>query len=1078
MAGAFLPPVTVELKGDISPLLADLAAAKAAIKALGDTTVRIRTQIDSSQLNQAARGLNAVADASKVANRSLTDLSGTTTRHNAILDAQVQSMQRYRSALGDTATAVERLDQSTRNYERTLGTVNRTSGIGSYGGGGGSSTRYTNGGSHAPGWIGWMTNKNNIDAMHSAAIAVAALGSAVAGAAIGMGAYAAVAGPGAYKFGQQGYYTYQGESAQGRSLSSILGLNPNPAMRSVQQQGYGQTAQLYGGIINFLNQHQGTAMATEGSQVSAGLDQYMAKFDLMKSQGGGVLGDLNQDATNLGHSLAGIGNILSTAFRASPGELEWLTNGLADAVGLGTKLVHIPGLIETFMMLHSLTFLSGGVGKLLTKGGGAASGALSSSLGLTVGEDGALMLASGGAGAEAEEFAMHGMTTKALGANLMAIPAALLGGEAMGRTSRLGSISGLFSKMAGKDAQLAALQDGENGARFAIGGEGVASDLSKVSKLRTGLMGVSSGAEDAGAALMGMGTGATLGIGAAVVAIGLLVDKVATTKNAAQQLFSSFQGANSTKTVSQLFGALPNEIGQMGQLGNRLNGQIRAAVAKAPLNANSPASMGRFGPIGGGVSGQTEEAADASMQVPGNIQKLASGYVGTAIAVQNLAHSLGVSYPQAVAIADQAGLHMNKSMTGFAGGAKVATQEAKNYITALGQIGTGAVAVYTKVSQVFGSRAWQNAGNMNSAFDTATTATNAPAAALSSIYSSLNKTPTGNAKSMIQTGNAITSGVEPMIDALRQAASVGAISGRTLSKGMAEAAASIIPLVGNSQAAKNAVLQLANEGGGHFTTLAQVMKAGGGTATNALNNLNNTAGTAESGLSKLGSLGQQVGQDMQANLAQKIAQTAGQFPNLKNQITTTIGVLGTFPAGSKQAVSAVQNLANHILQSGGTAKQAESLISQFGYSWKQLPNGQLKVNTIQTNVITKNITENELYNNSKLASGGSGIGVVTKGNLANLKHNAGGRPSGSEGWSWVGEHGPELVQLTPGQRVMTSPQSMVNSNLAGGGDTHVHVYLDSQEMTNAVKSQVYKYNVRNGNRDATGRPAGNFRPRG
>lgn len=1004
MAGAMLPPVVTVLEADTDQFMAKIAEVKAAVDGLKNTRINIAVNIDDASLARASAAIAAL-------NKQTVSI-GT--------NVQTSQLRQLASGLNTVATAGN-------NANRALN--GNGNGIGS------------NGSRRLPGWIGVLAS--NVDTLHSVAVAVAAIGSALAGAAIGAASYAAVVGPGAFKFGQQAYNTYTGESSQGQGIGSIAGLKTNPYMAAAQAQGYGQTAQLYGGAINYLNAHQGSAIATEGSQVSAGIDQMMAKLNLLKSSGGGnVLGDLNQDAMNLGHTLESVGEILAKAFQASPGELEWLTNGLADVAQVLERITSIPGLLPTFMMLHSLTFLSGGLGKLLSS---SASGAIGAA------ETGAIDATEIGA----EQYAMHGLTTKALGSNMTNLLGSLLGGAATGGSLKIGSLSGLLEKGS------------------------YAADSAGLEKTSSLLMKGATGAEDMGVALAGLGGGPLLAIGAAAVGLGLLVDKIYTAKTSTQQLMAQFQALDSTATVSGVFSNIPKQINQMGNIDTTLTNQLKKAAAAnggsavKAANQNSPVSMGRFGPVGGNFT-QVSEQATNQTQAAAAARQLAMGYINTSQAVSQLAHNLGVSYPTAVAIADAAGLHMNKTMTGFQGGLKVATQEAKNYETALGQMGTGMVAVYNQLSKVENSQAFQNAGKVNSVFDTAVSATAAPSAALSSIYSALGKTPTGGTADMIKTTAAITSGLEPMIDAMRTAASVGAVSGKTMSKSYADAAASILPLVGNNKAALAAVLQLANEGGGHFTSAAQLIKAAGGSVGQALKNLNNDAATATAGLAKLGTLGQQVANDMQSKLASSIANVANKYPNLKSQIASVIATMNQWGPSSSQAQKAEENLAKAMASSGATYKQVNSFLQAIGSSWRELPNGQFKQNTFQTNVITKQITET--YTEALNAS------MAGTTNL-HLSGHASGTQAAPAGWAWVGEKGPELMQFVGGERVLPHPTSVAVSrgyaNGVGiGGDTHVHVYMDGKEVTSAVKSQVNKYNVRNGNRDSTGRPMGNFRPRG
>jgi phage-related tail protein len=96
-------------------------------------------------------------------------------------------------------------------------------------------------------------------------------------------------------------------------------------------------------------------------------------------------------------------------------------------------------------------------------------------------------------------------------------------------------------------------------------------------------------------------------------------------------------------------------------------------------------------------------------------------------------------------------------------------------------------------------------------------------------------------------------------------------------------------------------------------------------------------------------------------------------------------------------------------------------------------------------------------------------------------HNALGTHSAIGGWSWVGEHGPEMMYLPTGAQI--TPAFRTGQHLAQGamGGVHVHhvtVELDGRQIAATVKKATYQYNANNGNRDNQGRLRGNWSPRG
>jgi hypothetical protein len=82
------------------------------------------------------------------------------------------------------------------------------------------------------------------------------------------------------------------------------------------------------------------------------------------------------------------------------------------------------------------------------------------------------------------------------------------------------------------------------------------------------------------------------------------------------------------------------------------------------------------------------------------------------------------------------------------------------------------------------------------------------------------------------------------------------------------------------------------------------------------------------------------------------------------------------------------------------------------------------------------------------------------------------------GWSWVGEHGPELVQFSGGQRVIPNHVATGSQSPAGGGPLVIEnrLFLDGKELHSVIRSQTYGYNVRNNNRTAGGKVRGTMVP--
>lgn len=972
MAGAMLPPVVTTLTGDIEPLLASIAKAKAAMDGLRDQKVVVKVTVDDSQLAKAALAIQALSDKQ--------------------IKVGVNTSQ-----IREGAAAVNGLGKALDSADASMNRINRSSN--------------TVGGRRLPGWIGVLTS--NPDVLHASAIALMAIGAAAAGAAVGVGALAAAWSKGAMPIALSDLARYQTGSIQGQSVGQTFGVQANPAMQQAQAIGFGQMLGLQGGAVSYLNSHQSSLLANEGTSIGNYLDSTMARLD-QTSQGTGFqtfLKTVNTDAINLGSSLGNVAVLVGKIVSHSPGEIEWLTTGLNDATGAATSLLSskaLSGVLSAAMILHSAGALSGIAGYALK---GLGNTAVADSI------PGLSKLTS--------TTAIKGMglsEEEALAAGMLPINMHSAGGNTTSILKALGLI--------GEDATISTPMVGA-----ALAAGLTAARLSTINNYH--------------------------------------IPGTPITVHSQLQNISGQQSALKSMGIQQIGGAITSDLGQnLGYIGAHSNLTNMNPVEKALSWLGSPSDKSDV------VRWLFESSGSSALT---QASQLSNAFKTYGKDVNFLSGATGGNVNQAMYLAQQAGITMginNGKLTFTQGKNQIsqatAMQQLKNLESAYaGYQGTsGEASANIGVSQLMNSSSVKNAASLNSTWDAYNNVLSGGGSALSSLYAALGKVPKGMTASLTNTSAAIQSAGEPMMDWLRNAQSMGAIGGKGLSTDFAAMAASMEPLAGKSKSAQAALLALANEGGGNFKNMSQVMAAAGGSAQAALKKLDNSVSGVTTNLARLTpgmkTFANQVTNDISAMAASAVAK----IPSVNKAFNSMMSAMEKTGTSSKQTQTAAENLFNQLVTKGKlTASEANTFMASIDTAWKKVPQGQTKSNYVNTYATTFDKTIVEQLVNSPMTQGSQGKG------------HAQGTPAAPAGWAWVGEQGPELMQFSGGERVMNHPQSMaVSRGYAGGvgvgGDTHVHVYLDSQEMFGAVKSQVYKYNVRNGNRDGTGRPSGNFRPRG
>jgi hypothetical protein len=135
------------------------------------------------------------------------------------------------------------------------------------------------------------------------------------------------------------------------------------------------------------------------------------------------------------------------------------------------------------------------------------------------------------------------------------------------------------------------------------------------------------------------------------------------------------------------------------------------------------------------------------------------------------------------------------------------------------------------------------------------------------------------------------------------------------------------------------------------------------------------------------------------------------YERQREAASTSASATAKASAKFNDQVAALRALAEKL---GFSKSQVDALLGSYGKLAKA-PN------------INKSITIH-------LATTGS---LAVAGNIGKIPGLASGTPAAPGGWTWVGENGPELRKLRPGDELRSNPQSMAMANGAGGGEIGV-----------------------------------------
>ena len=793
--------------------------------------------------------------------------------------------------------------------------------------------------------------------------------------------------------------------AAGKTFGEELGLRD--ALQAAQNAANPQVYQAMGGAINLLKEQFGD-LAQTGLQVGSIFDTFMAHLDQDFSTTGsagktmdGLLSGMVPDLVGLGQVIGNVGHAVGLLADDMPGFAHVLL-GFLDVVTGG---------ITTFLNFgHATQYLVTGF------------------------------------------FALHEVSTWGTAlVNIfgkMGIASSELSGNFMGLERPIGVLRNLI------------------GVLPQIGFQ-AATAASKIPMIGTALVGTTAEVEQSQKAftewLGNLSNWEVLGIAAAAAGVGFLAYKMITAKDAAQQFASSLQ----------------NDISNAGNL-TVLN-SITAGIDTLEEKLQQLPKMvmnGRLGFVDNPEIGQMQSA----------IQSLNSQFTGIIAHANQVGQAFGTTMVGGMALAQAAGVNLDKTLTSSAWA--VAYQQIQNYVTGMkamgestGQVGTDMTALAiseglqsSKVQQV--SQAWdQFMSNLTGGTaDLASAVTSlsqignvvgkvtnnlGQASSISlttqQFAQALNTAGTEGAQAWTNFDQVLGSTFPQLIDWLRTAQTEGAVTGTSFSKDVLDMAASLVPFAEKSKTAQAEVMGLAQESGIQGLTFQQLV-ADYKSGKFSLDDLTSSVDQATIKMANMNQVAQQLGNVVQTDFINQVGQAIITSKTMTGQIQNLISKVQQFGANSPQAVSALHNIRQALIDAG-----------IHGQELKQIMQGlQQYIDTMHGTTLTIGVNEEMSY-------------VMGKGaNPAGPPGFAAGSRAARPGWAWVGERGPELMHLRGGERIIPNHRLNGYADGAGsGGDTilHNHVYLNGREIYSEIKRMSYDDNFANGNRLSGGRPTGVLRPR-
>lgn len=862
----------------------------------------------------------------------------------------------------------------------------------------------------------------------------------------------------------QSLYTVQESTAAifGKTSGQILGIGD--AFQKAQDKINPQVYQLLGAYVDVASKHLSN-LAAMGEKTSGVIDTFTAKAALdMKGAFGSELNDLisgaTSDLTGLGEVFGNLGHTILNVAHSMPGLAEVLLRGLADVLGVASRITSIPW-VQTMGLWTMAT-------EEFYRWGGLAVSALTK-----------LFHVSDYASAQGAT----GFISK-FGAGFNA----LVHG-AGNATIRLGTF---MNRAAGVSKVMGTV--GTNVASF--GGD-LAGFADKLSPLQ----------------------GALIALG--VAGLGFLIYKLVTAKSAAQEFAQSLQQALQAVSNFQAAGQIADNI---GALDTKMHEAAQGAQAMTSAQANSARALERVNQGANVAKEAISTYQGALGQAHGEEVTLASGAaaIEKQYGVSYPA-ALAIAEGANVKLADSTvkfGHDMNtagQQITDYVKGMRAMGAPTGAIGNDLKAVGIQAAETQTKVAQL--NQAWDAFmqgvtggtgafSDMETALGNMKTDTAASTAGITGAISSIKNAAGGMAYSLKgdtaasqqswqQFDQALGSSAENLADWFRTAGSEGQMGAGQFTRAIKDMVAQFAPLTQGNKTAVSELSALAQQAGGPSTSSLKTLEGWVGHTGNASKDLKGIIGDVTSKMADMSKVAQNLGDVLDSQVDSAIAGNIMKQSGLNQAISTYAGDLDTLGPKNSTTIAALHRMQQAYNKAAGEAATASKATKDFGDkasdagsqmhgAYRNAVSLAHGIDMIHSKTI--DITTNFMTSGSNPYPGG----ISGRGAHGGMVAGSGIIPSFAGGGVLPGfspGNDNMLAALSAGESILnpyatralgadtinwlnaaawhgggSAGGGAVSGPSAGGGQVaqnHVHVYLDGKEIYASVKQQNYVYGTRN-----------------
>jgi hypothetical protein len=1022
--GAWLPPVITRLTADVTPFIASMAKAKAAIEAL-PTTKDIDLNANMGPALGQLEKYKDLTDKTTAAQAALEAQLGNTTRaiidQGAAIDVTNKSIssmsRRITNLVGNEvalAAAMDLANNSMKDRQGALGALGMgalggaaTGGGGSRGGGAGFLNWWGLGG-HVPLWGGAFGSTymvGRIAAWHLALDGVLESSIAVVSATIAMTAGLAAMAPAADDIYNRLTAIHQVSVSLGQTIPPLSGW-----FEQLQHAEAGPTIGAYGGLVNLMGNPQQYTSTIQ--QIVDGIDSVVAKLDIYQKSQNGFNGVLQHGLGYAGQFegiLGNLGKTFTNLMAAEPGTVHFMLDFVQGVSNAVAWLTHFNGLTKTLLGTHAVITWGGALyswaSKLLGKLPLVGT-AIKTAMGNPY-----VAIATAGVALLAYNW---DRSTRAIGGYIAAQDQLVAGMKPEQAANAMpGLIKGNLSQMQGLSVSKI-LPDFNSWSNTG----GTIADWMKQ-------------------------LGHDLGPHAGWSGFGNFFKDMVTPDSGAHEAY--LQDMSNLQAHAQ-----------------KLSGEwTNLFAAGAPLVKQGYSMQQAFSLEAlAGVN-----AGDSFQVMTQKIQNLIRGYGDLGNNAGMLTNSINAT--------DFAVEQQQSSIS----------KVTQGWSTWIGMITGGASAFTTYAQQIIGLN--QLNGNAATQITVANgKVSDSTKLAASGVAASLN----GISTNTLQMNAAFSSGVTDASNMLNQlmtldsAASLGATGTKMLTQAGKDLVAQLLPTAKGSQLLTTQLYALAQQGGYQGANSFKALTQWVGNAKNPTQDLLNilTTFTAKAGnlatdvKNLAGAIDPQMTSAMSGaiiaasggtGVLEKFAsavlksngntgQLAGSAKALWQQMTEVYGHTSqakdqfeAFAVKLGIAQGSADKLWNDLQASGGRTSAAVI---------KDIQSIQNQLNSLHGKTIDVNINENLYHNGVAGTTGGSYIATHKGATSFNGYGYASGTSGARSGWAWVGEKGPELVNFRGGETVIPNH---VAQGYAGGtiGDgvieVHSHVHLDGKEIFKTVQRE-------------------------